>query len=103
MSKLSSRVKNNRRKLIVKQYAPKRKEIKDKLKNTNGSKTTKEIQLLNKMLQKLPRDSNPIRVRNRCFSCDRPRANISRFGLCRICIIEYSTHGYIPGLTRSSW
>ena len=45
----------------------------------------------------------PVRVRNRCKRCGRPRGYIRRFGLCRICFREMALRGQIPGVTKSSW
>jgi small subunit ribosomal protein S14 len=45
----------------------------------------------------------PVRVRNRCQLCGRPRGYIRRFKLCRICFREQALAGKIPGVTKSSW
>jgi small subunit ribosomal protein S14 len=45
----------------------------------------------------------PIRVRNRCKVCGRPRGYLRRFGLCRICFRELALQGKIPGVVKSSW
>ncbi len=45
----------------------------------------------------------PVRVRNRCSRCGRPRGYIRRFGLCRICFRELALEGKIPGVIKSSW
>jgi small subunit ribosomal protein S14 len=45
----------------------------------------------------------PVRVRNRCKLCGRPRGYIRRFGLCRICFRELALKGQIPGVVKSSW
>jgi small subunit ribosomal protein S14 len=39
----------------------------------------------------------------RCRRCGRARAYLRKFGLCRICLREVASEGYIPGLTKSSW
>lgn len=44
-----------------------------------------------------------IRYRNRCKLCGRPRGYIRRFGLCRICFMEYAHKGEIPGVKKASW
>ena len=49
------------------------------------------------------RRRTPIRVRNRCHRCGRPRGYIRRFGLCRICFRELALEGKIPGVVKSSW
>lgn len=45
----------------------------------------------------------PVRVRNRCKICGRPRGYMRRFGLCRICFRELALQGKIPGVVKSSW
>jgi small subunit ribosomal protein S14 len=45
----------------------------------------------------------PLRVRNRCQRCGRPRGYLRRFGLCRICFRELALEGKIPGVVKSSW
>jgi small subunit ribosomal protein S14 len=45
----------------------------------------------------------PVRVRNRCTRCGRPRGYIRRFGLCRICFRELALEGLIPGVIKASW
>jgi small subunit ribosomal protein S14 len=45
----------------------------------------------------------PVRVRNRCKLCGRPRGYIRRFQLCRICFRERALAGQIPGVVKSSW
>jgi len=49
------------------------------------------------------RRRSPLRVRNRCQRCGRPRGYIRRFGLCRICFRELALEGKIPGVVKSSW
>jgi small subunit ribosomal protein S14 len=45
----------------------------------------------------------PVRVRNRCKLCGRPRGYFRRFQLCRICFRERALAGQIPGVVKSSW
>ncbi len=45
----------------------------------------------------------PIRVRNRCRVCGRPRGYLRRFQMCRICFRELALQGKIPGVVKSSW
>ncbi|MGL4651870.1 MAG: type Z 30S ribosomal protein S14 [Caldilineaceae bacterium] len=45
----------------------------------------------------------PVRVRNRCSMCGRPRGYMRRFGLCRICFREEALKGRLPGVVKSSW
>lgn len=54
-------------------------------------------------LQKLPRDSSPVRQNNRCNICGRVNGYLRQFGLCRICFRELALDGKIPGVRKSSW
>jgi small subunit ribosomal protein S14 len=54
-------------------------------------------------LQKLPRNSNPIRLHNRCKLTGRPKGYIRMFGLSRITFREMANNGLIPGVKKSSW
>jgi small subunit ribosomal protein S14 len=55
------------------------------------------------MINRETRRKYPIRVRNRCRLCGRPRGYIRRFGLCRICFRELALEGAIPGVAKASW
>jgi len=54
-------------------------------------------------LQKLPRNANPTRQRNRCAITGRPRGTFRQFGLARAKIRELAFAGDIPGITKASW
>jgi len=54
-------------------------------------------------LQKLPRNANPTRQRNRCGITGRPRGTFRQFGLARTKIREMAFSGDIPGVTKASW
>jgi small subunit ribosomal protein S14 len=54
-------------------------------------------------LQKLPRNANPTRQRNRCSITGRPRGTFRQFGLGRAKIREMAFAGNIPGITKASW
>jgi small subunit ribosomal protein S14 len=54
-------------------------------------------------LQKLPRNANPTRLRNRCEMTGRPRGTFRQFGLGRSKIRELAFEGQIPGITKASW
>ncbi|HOK25447.1 MAG TPA: 30S ribosomal protein S14 [Bacteroidales bacterium] len=54
-------------------------------------------------LSRLPRNSNPIRLRNRCKITGRPRGYIRQFGLSRITFREMASKGLIPGVRKASW
>jgi small subunit ribosomal protein S14 len=54
-------------------------------------------------LQKLPRNSSPTRIRNRCFATGRGRGVYRKFGLCRNMFRQLALEGKIPGITKASW
>jgi small subunit ribosomal protein S14 len=54
-------------------------------------------------LQKLPRNANPTRQRNRCAITGRPRGTFQQFGLARAKIREMAFAGEIPGIVKASW
>ena len=54
-------------------------------------------------LQKLPRNSSPVRLRNRCALTGRPRGVFRKFGLGRNKLREIAMRGEIPGVTKASW
>ncbi|HEY1040068.1 MAG TPA: 30S ribosomal protein S14 [Bacteroidia bacterium] len=54
-------------------------------------------------LQKLPKNSCPVRMRNRCKLTGRPRGYMRTFGISRVTFREMASFGKIPGVTKSSW
>lgn len=101
MAKKSKIAKNEKRKKIVEKYAKKRAMLKDMIRNPNSTDEERDDAMLK--LQKLPRDANPIRVRNRCPITGRSRGFYRKFGLSRIAVREFALRGEIPGVTKSSW
>ena len=78
-----------KRKRLVEKYAAKREELK-KAGDSVG-------------LQKLPRNSSKVRVRNRCNLTGRPRGYMRDFGISRVTFREMALFGLIPGVTKASW
>lgn len=54
-------------------------------------------------LDKLPRNSNKIRLHNRCQLTGRPKGYMRDFGICRVIFRKMANEGKIPGVTKSSW
>lgn len=54
-------------------------------------------------LDKLPRNSNPVRLHNRCMLTGRPKGYMRQFGLCRVKFRDMALDGKIPGITKASW
>jgi len=90
-----------KRETLVLKYAQKRQSIKEKLKNPGLEMD--ELMLLRKQLQKLPLNSAPNRLRNRCSLTGRPRGVYRKFGLGRSKLRKAAMRGDIPGLTKASW
>jgi len=101
MAKLSSINKNERRKKLVAQYAPKLAKLKAQANDESLSETDRLIARLK--MAELPRNANPTRIRNRCATTGRPRAYYRKFRLCRVQLRELANKGLIPGVTKSSW
>tara|TARA_B100002052_G_C15831809_1_gene575699 strand:- start:184 stop:489 length:306 start_codon:yes stop_codon:yes gene_type:complete len=101
MAKKSMIVKNIRRKQIVERYRERRIELKNIIKSQSSSESDRQI--ARAKLEKMPRDSNPIRIRNRCVVTGRPRSYYRKFGLSRITFREMALKGEIPGVTKASW
>ena len=101
MAKKSSVEKNNRRKRIVAQKWSKRSALKEKARDPNIS--DEERMKAREDLNKMPRNSSPIRIRNRCEITGRPRAFMRRFKVSRLTFREWASFGIIPGITKSSW
>ena len=54
-------------------------------------------------LQKLPKNSSPVRLHNRCKLTGRPRGYMRQFGVSRLTFREMASAGLIPGVTKASW
>ncbi len=54
-------------------------------------------------LDKLPRNSNKVRLHNRCRLTGRPKGYMRQFGICRVKFREMALDGKIPGVTKASW
>jgi len=89
MAKKSKVAKEKKRQAMVVQYAALRKELKEK-----GDYEA---------LRRLPRDSSPTRLKNRCEVTGRPRGYLRKFKMSRIAFREYAHKGQIPGVKKASW
>lgn len=101
MAKISKVVKNEKRKVMVAQYAERRRDLKKII--NNPVSTVEEVDAAVIKLQKFPRDASPIRVRNRCSQSGRPRAFLRKFGVARTAFRSLALEGQIPGVIKSSW
>lgn len=89
MSKVSIIARNEKRKKLVAKFADKRAELK-----AAGDMEG---------LQKLPRNSAPTRLRNRCSVTGRGRGVYRKFGICRNVFRQLASEGKIPGIRKASW
>ena len=89
MARKSSIAREAKRRKLVEKYAKLRKELKE-----NGEYEE---------LQKLPKNSSPVRLNNRCMMTGRVRSYYRKFGVSRLVLRELALKGEIPGLKKSSW
>lgn len=101
MPKTSAIERNKKRIRLTAQFAAQRAELKATL--VNPATTDDVFFAAQKKLQKLPKNSSAVRIRNRCMLSGRPRAYIGKFGVSRITFRELALAGKIPGVTKSSW
>ena len=89
MAKESMKAREVKRKKLVERYAAKRSKLK-----AEGDYVG---------LSKLPKNSNPIRMHNRCSITGRPRGYMRLFGVSRITFREMASKGLLPGVRKASW
>ncbi len=89
MAKKSKIAKAKKQQKLIEQYAEIRKELKEK-----GDFIA---------LNKLPRDSSPTRIHNRCELTGRPRGYMRKFNMSRIAFRELAHKGQLPGIKKASW
>lgn len=89
MSKESMKARERKRRKMVEKYARKRAKLK-----AEGDYIG---------LSRLPRNSSPVRLHNRCQITGRPRGYMRQFGVSRITFREMASKGLIPGVKKASW
>jgi small subunit ribosomal protein S14 len=89
LAKTSQIARQNKRIRLVNKFAQKRKELKEKG-DYDG-------------LAKLPKNSNPVRLHNRCAVTGRARGYYRKFGMSRLTFRQAALEGKIPGVRKSSW
>nr|YP_009495827.1 ribosomal protein S14 [Plagiogramma staurophorum]AWT38266.1 ribosomal protein S14 [Plagiogramma staurophorum] len=100
MAKTSMIEREKKRIKLYNKYASKRSTL---LKEYQNAESFNLKMKLHSKLQKLPRNSSKIRIRNRCWKTGRPRGIFRDFGLSRHVFREMSHQCLLPGVTKSSW
>ena len=101
MAKLSVRQREEKRERLVAKFAKKHAELSGIA--NDAKKSDEERYAARLLLQKLPRNANPTRLRNRCAVTGRGRGTFRMFGLGRNKIRELAFKGDIPGIVKASW
>lgn len=89
MARESVKARQRKRERLVDQYAEKRKALKEA-----GDYRALDL---------LPRNSSPVRLKNRCQLTGRPRGYMRQFGICRNMFRDMALDGKIPGVKKASW
>ena len=89
MAKESMKAREVKREKLVEKYAEKRKQLKEA-----GDYEA---------LQKLPKNSSPVRLHNRCKLTGRLKGYMRTFGISRVMFREMANKGLIPGVKKASW
>ncbi|MCT4682947.1 MAG: 30S ribosomal protein S14 [Roseicyclus sp.] len=101
MAKVSMVQRELKRQKLVAQYAAKRAALKEIA--TDESKPMEERFKARLKLAKLPRNSSPTRLHNRCQLTGRPKAYYRKLKMSRIMLRDLASKGQIPGMVKSSW
>jgi small subunit ribosomal protein S14 len=101
MAKIAVINRDLKRREAVKKYAPRRAELSAIINDSNASDDDRHSARVK--LQMLPRNSSPVRLRNRCSLTGRPRGVYSKFGLGRNKLRDIAMSGEIPGVIKASW
>ncbi len=101
MAKVAVINREQKRRDTVKKFATKRAALLAIVSNVSLSEEDRFA--ARQKLQALPRNSSPVRLRNRCALTGRPRGVFSKFGLGRTKLREYAMRGEIPGVVKASW
>ena len=93
--------KEKRRRAMVERHWQKRQELKKMSQNVNVSEEEREEARLK--LQKMPKNTSAVRLRNRCRQTGRARGYLRKFQVSRLVFREMAGFGLIPGVTKASW
>jgi small subunit ribosomal protein S14 len=101
MAKVSMIERQKKREALVEKYAARRAELKETARNQ--SLPMEERFKARLKLAKLPRNSSPTRLHNRCEVTGRPRAYYRKLRMSRIALRDLASKGQVPGMVKSSW
>ncbi len=101
MAKKSQINRDNRRKVLIARHAARRAELRKKL--NDPSVSIEEKIAVQQAFAKLPRNSCPTRLNNRCNVSGRSKGYYKKFGISRIALRELALAGQLPGMRKSSW
>ena len=101
MAKLAVKLREKKRRNTVEKFKVKRAALFEVIHDQKASDEAREE--ARARLQKLPRDSSPARLRNRCALTGRPRGVYRKFGLGRNKLRELALRGEVPGIIKASW
>lgn len=101
MAKTSKIEKMKKQMRLAAKYRTRRQELKARV--IDADLTMEERLEASRQLAQLPRNSSPVRHRNRCKVTGRPRGYLRKFGMSRISLRDLAHEGKIPGVTKSSW
>lgn len=100
MAKKSMIEREKKRAKLVAKYAAKREELLDQFRMADSQAEKFD---LHRQIQRLPRNSAPTRMHNRCWLTGRSRGYYRDFGLSRNVLREWAHEGLLPGVVKSSW
>jgi small subunit ribosomal protein S14 len=101
MAKKSSIAKQKKREVLVKNSFDKRARLKAII--LDMKKPIEDRLEAVDSLNKMPKNTSPIRLRNRCQLTGRARGFLRKFKLSRLCFREMANQGLIPGIVKASW
>ena len=101
MAKVSMVEREKKRQRLVAKYAAKRAALKEAA--TNEELSPEERFKARMKLSKLPRNSSPTRLHNRCQVSGRPKAYYRKLKMSRIALRDLASRGEIPGMVKSRW
>ena len=101
MAKLALINRNEKRRKMIEKYAAKRADLVAVVNDV--SRTDEERFEARLKIQALPKNSSPVRLRNRCQLTGRPRGVFRKFGLGRSKLRDFVMRGAVPGVTKASW